>query len=369
MHSTFEWRSSPQRMRLAILVFLLCQSVSSQPIDEIDKLFKWVLDLGGEINAEVRHNKDGFRGLFATKAFTENDVIAAIPAATILNTGSFNDSFAVPTLTVLRELKDQNSRFKPYIDMWPKPDRIVNSCNMDLKYAPMWKSTYWEKNVRDWESHLHALLNGDLDADLEYTIREVVGNDPVTLDDLKYACAISSTRYVSSLRRRRLLMAPIFDLANHERNCTSTLSTYEGGNYLYFLAGQDINAGDEICYSYGSLRDDYAVAHYGFLPALEDPPRLSLVDLPGYDPNTPYSHDDAPSEEPFDGTPEELQAEMARLKGIYDEIKSTPDSLPPKAKGEDYVYDMMKSLEERRLNSLSYEIQRIAGLLNVKAEL
>ena len=44
--------------------------------------------------------------------------------------------------------------------------------------------------MRDWEYHLTALLEGRLDAELEFTIKEVVGNAPVTLDDLKYACAI-----------------------------------------------------------------------------------------------------------------------------------------------------------------------------------
>ncbi|EFJ50972.1 hypothetical protein VOLCADRAFT_103616 [Volvox carteri f. nagariensis] len=352
-----------------LVALLICHQASSQPLDKIENLFKWVRDLGGEIHLEVKNNRHGVRGAFATKSFAENDVIAAIPSATIMNTGSFNESFAVPTLTVLRELKDPHSRFKPYVDMWPKPDELVNSCNMDLKYAPMWKSAYWEKNMRDWDLHLRALLAGELDADLEYTIKEMVGNAEVTLDDLKYACAISSTRYVSSLRRRRLLMAPIFDLANHWRNCSSSLSAYETGDFLYFMAGENINAGDEVCYSYGSLRDDYAVAHYGFLPDLEDPPRLALVDTPDYNPNKPYSHDEPPSEEPFDGTPAELRAEMERLQLIYNEIKATPDVLPPTPKGQDYVYDLLKALEERRLNALAYEIRRIAGLLNVKAEL
>lgn len=34
----------------------------------------------------------------------------------------------------------------------------------------------------------------------------------------------------------------------------------------------------QICYCYGAtIRDDYAVMHYGFLPALEDPPRLLMA--------------------------------------------------------------------------------------------
>jgi hypothetical protein len=159
-----------------------------------------------QINLEVKHNSDGVRGLFATKAFAENDVLSAIPAASILNTGSFNDSFAVRqnatsarthhsfAFVLSRDLRSPQvllvdrpdcddagahpygaagaqrstqvrnahafthalpprdslppwlwpcSRFRPYIDMWPKPTEVVNSCNIELKYAPMWKNEYW----------------------------------------------------------------------------------------------------------------------------------------------------------------------------------------------------------------------------------
>lgn len=57
----------------------------------------------------------------------------------------------------------------------------------------------------------------------------------------------------------------------------------------------------QLCYSYGQLRDDYAVAHYGFLPALENPPRLSLVDHRDFKDGEQYSHDTPPSEEEFVG--------------------------------------------------------------------
>ncbi len=35
------------------------------------------------------------------------------------------------------------SRFQRYIDTWPGPTEVVNSCNIDLKYTKMWKSPYW----------------------------------------------------------------------------------------------------------------------------------------------------------------------------------------------------------------------------------
>lgn len=49
-----------------------------------------------------------------------------------------------------------------------------------------------ERNQRDWQYHLESLHKGTLNPDIEYTIAEVVGNTPVSIEDLQYACAIVS---------------------------------------------------------------------------------------------------------------------------------------------------------------------------------
>ncbi|KXZ55873.1 hypothetical protein GPECTOR_2g1424 [Gonium pectorale] len=175
-----------------------------------------------------------------------------------------------------------------------------------------------------------------MDNSKEYTIREMVGNATVTLDDLKYACAIVNTRAVMRPGRNRMLLVPVFDMANHRPNCRHYLSEYRD-DLVYFLAGEDVAEGQEICYGYGDMRDDYAVAHYGFLPALEGPPRLAMVDRRDLDPKSRYSDDYASNDEEFTGTTEEIEAELKRLVGIYKELRSTPDPLPPKPPGEDYV--------------------------------
>lgn len=58
--------------------------------------------------------------------------------------------------------------------------------------------------------------------------------------------AQSSTRYVSTSRRQRLLMAPIFDLANHDRDCLHLLGPYDVSDFLTFLAGAPLKKGDEV---------------------------------------------------------------------------------------------------------------------------
>lgn len=59
-------------------------------------------------------------------------------------------------------------------------------------------------------------------------------------------CAQSSTRYVSAARRKRLIMAPIYDMANHERECPHTINPYEDSTYLHIIAGRDVEAGEEV---------------------------------------------------------------------------------------------------------------------------
>lgn len=56
----------------------------------------------------------------------------------------------------------------------------------------------------------------------------------------------SSTRYVSAARRKRLIMAPIYDMANHDRNCPHTINPYEDSMFLHIIAGRDVQPGEEV---------------------------------------------------------------------------------------------------------------------------
>jgi hypothetical protein len=41
-------------------------------------------------------------------------------------------------------------------------------------------------------------------------------------------------------------MAPVFDLANHERDCPHYLSPYDVSDFLTFIAGAPLKKGDEV---------------------------------------------------------------------------------------------------------------------------
>ncbi|KAG2498288.1 hypothetical protein HYH03_003549 [Edaphochlamys debaryana] len=278
-----------------------------------------------------------------------------------MHLGNQSQTASTHIMQALREYKLGNkSRYWPFIKSWPKPGEVVAGCCMDDKYDAMWKAPYWEAHHQGWRERLVSLWH-DSTQHLGATVKEALGKDvEVTLEDVKYAAAITLTRFLSLPGSRgAMIMAPIFDLANHDRHCANTLEDFTA-DFLYLIAGRDYEPGEEICYSYGDLRDDVAVSGYGFLPALEDPPRLAYVDHWQFEGLRDWHGID--TEDDFDGTPEELQAEMRRLEGIRADILSMPD-LVPKPEGDDYVWNMMKELEARRIAAIDYEVTRLKELL------
>ncbi|KAL6752581.1 hypothetical protein V8C86DRAFT_2751589 [Haematococcus lacustris] len=357
------------RVSLGCIVTLVLIAISAgEPqLNGMRDLEAWVIAHGGMTKAEYGYNKRGFRGIFAKEAIKKGDPIMIIPASCSINVGSLTGSFLTPSLLLLRELRHPDSRFKPYLNIFPKRDEVVNACNLDKKYWHMLPTPLLNM-VQGWQGHMEAALNGEVNLHLEYTPREVLGNinGSLTLDDLKYACALSSTRYVSTNARQRLMMFPLFDLMNHQHQCLHFLSNYDEADEEQVIAGKDVEAGEELCYGYGTMRDDYAVMHYGFLPDLEDPPRLLELDHHQYDSSS--MHQSNLSEERFEGTEAELQAELSRQQATLKTLQEEEDTDSRVVKGQDPVYDVLKELQWRRRNALRYEIKRLQEALQ-KTEL
>ncbi|KAG2484693.1 hypothetical protein HYH03_016522 [Edaphochlamys debaryana] len=257
-----------------------------------------------------------------------------------------------------------NSRFKPYINTWPQPEEVVNQHNLDPQYWRMLKSPYWERELLKWLRSAQALAEGTWDPALPLTIPEAVGHVAVSQADVEHVSAIIASRSLGVFGRNLSLLVPLVDMANHAPACPHYLSAYDGRRYLDLIAGAPIKAGQEVCYDYGDLRDDYAVAHYGFLPDLRgQPPRLSLVDHPGFDPAARHTPNSLP-DTPFAGSPAEVEREVGRLLQIHLAITSTPaDLLPAETKGQ-WVYGMLKELESRRLRAIEAEVTRLARELD-----
>eukprot|EP00195_Chlamydomonas_chlamydogama_P006162 CAMPEP_0202890664 /NCGR_PEP_ID=MMETSP1392-20130828/995_1 /ASSEMBLY_ACC=CAM_ASM_000868 /TAXON_ID=225041 /ORGANISM="Chlamydomonas chlamydogama, Strain SAG 11-48b" /LENGTH=357 /DNA_ID=CAMNT_0049574279 /DNA_START=49 /DNA_END=1122 /DNA_ORIENTATION=+ len=343
---------------LVALLVLACgiQQIWAAKKYEYEELERWVLDNGGMIKTKVDVSKNGIRGLYAKEAVKAGDYLATIPSSVILNAGSVHGDFMSPMMTLLREMHTPCTRFKPYLDIMPKKGEIINACNLPYEYLPLLQSSYWDGFIRGWQSYMDQALQGEVTRHMEYTFKEVVGNVNLTLDDVKHACALTSTRYVSTDSvRARLIMVPIYDMANHWHKCPHTISVYDNADELHIIAGKDVEAGEEICYPYGSMRDDYAVLHYGYLPEAQVPPRLLMIDRHDFNPE---DHGKGVGEEDFSGTPEEVAAEVKRLQGILDQVEDFTDPLkhPP---GKDTLYDLLISLRERRRVALKHEIGRL----------
>ncbi|KAG2500501.1 hypothetical protein HYH03_001279 [Edaphochlamys debaryana] len=398
----------------ALAAFAATTSLA-QDVSNIDVLFDWFRKRGGVANAEAGVNKEGWRGLFAKEKIRANGTILAIPQSLVLNLGRETQPMSVHILRVLKEYKLGNhSRFWPHVATWPKPHEIVQECTMDDKFLPMWKAPYsprdlrapncavtpacfcsppppsarrrappWsarcredvqlgckrfvariyadlqhEAGLKGWRALLRRLTKGSLHHELRAALR---GQEVhISLKDVTYAAAITGTRYLAAPHRPAdVIMLPVFDLANHRPGCPTYFKVDVKSGDLLMKAGEEYQAGDEICYEYGDMTDDYAVSAYGFLPEPRTPPRLAYVDERGFV-DRPY---EPRKVQPLTGPREALVSELARLEALRANLTATPDPLPRPEGAEAWVWDMFKALEGRRLAALEHEAGRVRALL------
>eukprot|EP00195_Chlamydomonas_chlamydogama_P006746 CAMPEP_0202905820 /NCGR_PEP_ID=MMETSP1392-20130828/36166_1 /ASSEMBLY_ACC=CAM_ASM_000868 /TAXON_ID=225041 /ORGANISM="Chlamydomonas chlamydogama, Strain SAG 11-48b" /LENGTH=360 /DNA_ID=CAMNT_0049594093 /DNA_START=76 /DNA_END=1158 /DNA_ORIENTATION=+ len=327
----------------------------------------WVRRLGGEVNVKLGRNVHGVRGIMATKDLAEGDPILRVPPSAVLNVGP-PSGFMDPVLTLIREMRTSGSRFKAYTDTLPRQGEVFNGCNFPKEYIPMLQNEHLEGTVLSWQQALLDLLNNTNISGHNLLVTDIV-DDPseLSIEYLKYVCALTSTRYISGDPRPVLLMVPVFDMANYRRACphyTQIFSEEAAGFNL--MAGELVNKGDEICYDYSDLRDDRGVIHYGFLPAQQNPPLLAAVDHPNFN-ESHYDDQNQYSNAPFDGGPLEIQQEVSRLKGKLEELEQleqqrpNPDPLP----GFEYLHSTLLELQRRRRHSIKTEIQRLEQRLQL----
>ncbi len=55
-----------------------------------------------------------------------------------------------------------------------------------------------------------------------------------------------TTRYLATGTRARMIMVPIFDMANHRPDCPHSVSIYDDATELHMVAGRDVEAGEEV---------------------------------------------------------------------------------------------------------------------------
>lgn len=338
-----------------LVVLVLAEGAASNP----DELFNWVTVHGGQLNVRLGRNAAGIRGLFATKAMKKGDKIMSIPSSIVLNIGGPRDSFAVPVLFLLREMKTPNSRFRPYFDSFPSPSEVMDWYNFPSSYIPMLQSSKLEEQVSAYHRALKTLLTGALDDKLEFTLKEMVGDMAVTLEDLQYVASLSATRYLNMEPRNRLLMIPVFDLANHYTNCTHWTQYPEAKN-VEFIAGEAVPEGAEVCYGYGELRLDDALLRYGFLLP-DEPPVLAAVD------HHAFNGSEVPFEQDFSDSADRLhvEAELSRLQSLLAALRAGAARNPPPEPATAHIHALLLQYQDKRRRAIALQINKLRARIGL----
>ncbi|KAG2430223.1 hypothetical protein HXX76_010322 [Chlamydomonas incerta] len=345
-------------------------TLSKRPEDvAADELVAWVLESGGKANVEVRRNAAGVRGLYASRDIAAGQDIYSIPLSCILNAGDMQD-FSLPTLALLREMHTPCSRFSAYVRAMPPPAHQFNGCNLPLSYVSLLQSSYWEEQVMTWRSLLTRLLGGELNDSAAVLLPEAVGRaaDNMTLAELQYACSLASSRYITGEPRQRMLLVPLFDMANHRPGCPHAVRSFERPDPSFRLvAGERIRSGQEVCYSYGDMADDVALVHYGILAGGRhtDPPRLLMVDHHLFD---PAAGSNLVPPLPFEPTTDkERRRELKRLKARLAELReldrqAAAQPAPQPEPGYEHALELLLRLQVIRREALEAEITRLGAL-------
>lgn len=345
---------------LVIVSVRLSLSLSTQLSPAEQSFLQWVLDKGGEFNVEIATDEKGLRGLYATRTIRKDELIFSVPGSVIMNLGSAGETFSVPIFNYLRELKNPTSRFKPYMDTLPKLNEMVDWYSAPAEYLAMLQDEELEKQITEYQLNLHHLHKGEYNDMLEITALEAVGDAPLSFDDLAYAALVTSTRYLSTEPRDRLLMVPIFDLANHRTGCPH-YTEYRNSLFLTMRAGEDIMEGDEVCSFYGELRLDESLLRYGYvLP--DEPPALAAIDHYAFNgSHVPY-HDVFPE----DSSAEAIQEEIARLLVRLDRLKTVQN--PGVITGHERMHALLLEYQHKRAQALRLEIRRLQAILGIETQ-
>eukprot|EP00198_Chlamydomonas_reinhardtii_P005982 XP_001695318.1 predicted protein [Chlamydomonas reinhardtii] len=326
-----------------------------------DELVAWILESGGKANVEVRRNAAGVRGLYATRRIEAGQDIYSVPLSCILNAGDMQArpaaDFSLPTLALLREMHTPCSRFSAYVRAMPPPEHQLNGCNLPLSYVPLLQSSYWEDQVLTWRSLLTRLLGGELNDSAAVLLPEAVGRaaDNMTLLELQYACSLASSRYITGEPRQRMLLVPLFDMANHRPGCPHAVRSFERPDPSFRLvAGERIRKGEEVCYSYGDMADDVALVHYGILAggSHTHPPRLLMVDHHLFDPEAGSNLRRRELKR--------LRARLADLRELDRRAAALP--APQPEPGYERALKLMLRLQVIRREALEAEIGRLGAL-------
>lgn len=336
--------------------------VSPPPSNATELLVDWIKDQGGEVACESRLDANGVRGLYSTRRVQSGEIILRIPAGTIIGIEK-PKYFGEEILHFIHQLTQKPSDHRHYFDTLPGHKEVLNACNLPLKYIPMLENTFLEYYVNATQYMVQRLFAGFDDHLYGSSLKEASNGLPLSLRDVRYAASLVLSRHVQvGAPDPSPAMVPVFDLINHRRGCTHFLQVTADESMLDLIAGEDVEEGEEVCYEYGDMRDDYALTRYGFLPPMGSAPRLSMVDH--YDFN-PADMDKELSDLPFRGTATEVEGEITRLTDILNHLVRLDQNKTERDQQHvsDPIYQMFREYQKRRRFALWLEINRLQEAL------
>lgn len=320
---------------------------------EEKQLMDWVLSEGASLRVTIGRNADGVRGLFTTMDVKKGEVLLDIPEHIILSVKNTGAAEAAPVL--LKELSTPCSRLLPYMKVLPTKDEVLSGYNWPEEYIPYLADEMLADQITSsFQRHVREVLIGAHNENMEITIPEAVGRANITYEHYKYMTSLLTTR-TFSIRKAALSMVPIADLANHDSRDINSLDNTQTPGFR-IVAGRDLAKGEEVTITYGSMRPDELLLYYGFLEERDS--RMLLIDHPKY---KPYETDSEQlGDAVFLGTADEVELELARLKGILHRFEGRLEELGPiPEQPNPYVASMIRGLHAKRSKSLRAEIARL----------
>lgn len=334
----------------------------------MDALVKWVEENGGTVGIKITHNTEGVRGTYAPRAMEEGEFLAVVPLELAFNLPE-STSAGEMGIHLMRAMYDTASSHRPYWAALPSRAEVgLNYETFPEAYLELLESPHLMEAVRGYKDstsyvwdETRETINAEISADVE-------------VEDLRYITALVTTRYFGY--NNQSYMIPIIDMANHDNRCPHwhQLTNCEEGNEekkcFVWVAGKALAEGDEVCNTYGVLRNDESLLQYGFvLP--DSPPSLCAIDYHDYSPDV-KSHrgEDLPH---FNGAADELQAEINRLtdlQGSLGEFDAEKAAAVAPAEGDEqgYMLSALSSFQQLRREAVSNELARLADELAAAGE-
>eukprot|EP00798_Chlamydomonas_sp_ICE-L_P020257 gene20257-27011_t len=354
---------------LALLALLLCCLTAGTAHaalgdnEAIQKLLDWVVDNGAELKVKVAPNELGIRGVMATEDIPANTPTMKIPNHLVLSIPA-REMIAVDMAPFLiRELMNGASKLQPYMNALPGFMEVVTGYNFPRHYMKHLNSEHLVALMEVFKENSVATWNGNRKDELPLSLEEAMQtNQSVSLELLEYATALVASRTIQ-FRTAALSMIPVADLVNHRGGPPGDCFFDEfEGKYATVQCYRDIKKGEEITITYGDMRCDILFLYYGFVDAFEHPIRLASIDHHEYNPEKTEQKFEA---EYFNGTGEEMEAELTRLTNLLAVVdKGLEDMGPiPDIPGEEAFKFALQSFHKARRLGITNEIVRLQGLI------